>query len=215
MYLYLVRFCFYGGYKYEQIRQRTNNPAGKILKAAVYIGLAAVVGLCAFIAVYGNNDTVTYDEDVLIVLGCAVKGEEPSQPLAARLECALEYSRKNPDVFIVVSGGQGTQEDISEAQCMARYLIERGVSEDKIIKEDRATSTNENYRYSKEILDEMFSEYSVGVVTNDFHIFRAKQLAKINGLEVTMMHAHTPISSSPMMYLREILAVAKTAVLKS
>lgn len=206
---------FLWGYKYEEISKMTDNAIGKLLKTVVSFGLIAVVVLCAFFAVYGNNDTSGYDEDVLLVLGCAVKGEEPSQPLAARLDCAIEYSKKNPDAFIAVSGGQGMQEDISEAECMARYLMERGISEDKIIKEDRATSTNENYRYSKEILDEMFSQYSVAVVTNDFHVFRAKQLAKINGLEVTTVHAHTPISSAPMMYLREILAVAKTAVLKS
>lgn len=206
---------FIWGCKYEAINKRTENTIGRFVKTAITAGLICTIAMCTFFAVYGTNDTATYEEDVLLVLGCAVKGEEPSQPLAARLDCAVEYSQKNPEAFIAVSGGQGTQEYISEAECMARYLIEHGISEEKIIKEDKATSTNENYRYSKKILDEMFSEYSVAVVTNDFHIFRAKQLAKLNGLDVTTVHAHTPISSSPMMYLREILAVVKLVLLKS
>lgn len=212
--LLLGALLFVWGLKFDKIRELTKNGVGRVLKILVIIGLAVTAVLCTFFAVYGNTDTVTYDEDVIIVLGCAVNGEVPTQPLMARLDRAIAYAEKNPDAYIVVTGGQGPQEDITEAECMSRYLLERSISADRIIKEEQATSTNENYKYSKAILDEKLGEYSAAVITNDFHIFRAKQLARINGLEVTTMHAHTPVSSSPMMYLREILAVGKMILFK-
>ncbi len=205
---------FVWGLKFEKIRELTRNGIGRAVRIAVTAGIAAALACCVFFAVYGCNDSVTYEEDVLIVLGCAVNGDKPTQPLAARLDIAADYARKNPDAYIVVSGGQGPQEDITEAQCMYDYLTERGIEPERIIKEEKATSTNENFRYSKKILDESLGTYTAAMVTNDFHIFRAVRLAELNGLEVTHIHADTPVSSSPVMYLREILAVIKLFIFK-
>ena len=104
-----------------------------IFIAALLIGLTA---FGSFIAVYGNNDNADYEEETVIVLGCGIRGERVSVGLARRLNKAYEYHLKNPDAVIIVSGGQGPQEDIPEALAMKRYLVDKGIPEDKIIMED-------------------------------------------------------------------------------
>ena len=202
------------GIWYEDIHHMTRHGIIRIVKYIVAVGTAFVLGMCVFIAIYGNTDTADGTESVIMVLGCGVNGTVPTQPLAARLDIALSAYSLNPEAYILVSGGQGPQEDISEAKAMEKYLAERGVDLSKIIKEDRSSSTSENYKYSKEILDRRFSEYTVAIITNDFHIYRAKRLAQLAGLEVTAIHAKTPLTSAPMMYLREVLAILKLWILK-
>ncbi len=150
------------------------------------------VMLCAAsLLVLGRVDTVNHDEDAIIVLGAGIHGERVSLTLRDRLNAAIDYYEQNSDVLIVVSGGQGPQEDISEALAMERYLIEHGIPQESIIKEDQSTSTAENFAFSKALLDERFGDrYSVVYVTNDFHIFRAGQIARNAGFE-NIQHAHS------------------------
>ena len=115
---------------------------------------------------------------------------------------------QNPDAIIIVSGGQGAQEDISEAEAMEIYLIENGVKSDKIIKEDKSTSTTENFAFSKEILDKQFSnDYTVAFVTNEYHISRAALCAENAGIDNTT-HLHSDTSTSYLLagVLRECFA---------
>lgn len=94
---------------------------------------------------------------------------------------------------------------------MERYLVDKGIPKQFIIKEEKATSTYENFQYSKELLDEYYKKrpYQIAFVTNDFHIYRASLLAKAAGLNATHKHAPTAWYSLPMSYLREVLAVLK------
>lgn len=182
------------------------------IKAVSLIAVAAVLCCALAICLYGTRDTADYNEDVLIVLGAAVNGETPTRPLVKRLDTAVEYLNKNIDAKVVVTGGQGAQEHITEAEAMERYLVKHGIDENRIIKEEKATSTLENYIYSKEIIDVSFPSAKIATVTNDFHIFRAKRLAKAAGLETSALHAKTPLSGIAAMYLREMLAIAKLMV---
>lgn len=162
------------------------------------------------IFLYGSHDTVCYDEDAVIVLGAGIRGEKVSKSLAFRLDAAIKFHKKNPDAMIIVSGGQGKQEVISEALAMERYLIANGVNPEKIIKEDRSTSTIENFRFSIELLDEYFSkDCSVAFITNDFHILRAELVAKSAGIDVTHLSASTTWYTVPMIYMREAIAYIK------
>ena len=165
----------------------------------------------AFIAAYGQFDNVNYNEDAVIVLGAGIRGDRVTVPLAYRLNAAIEYHKKNPDAMIVVTGGQGYQETITEAEAMEGYLLRKGVDPSKIIKEEKATSTNENMRFTKEILDEYFEgDYSVVVVTNNFHIYRGVQIAKMEGFEkVHHKHAGLKWYNMAPCYIRESLAVLK------
>lgn len=202
-------FFICAGIFYNKIKTLTQKGFLRIVRWLVILGIAFAFLLCGFVFVYGNVPTADHNEDVIMTLGCAVHGTIPSQPLAARLDAAIEEYEKNPSAFMLVSGGQGFQEEISEGEAMARYLIEKGIPEDKIIKEDKSTSTSENFRFSKEILDERFDSYSIAIVTNDFHLYRAHSIAKLEGLDVKRIKAKTPWYSAPMMYSREVLAVLK------
>lgn len=181
----------------------------KALKVLAVTGYGIVFVMIGFIYVSGSGSGVTYDEDAVIVLGCSVIGDRISSPLKYRLDAAYEYYVKNPDALIVVSGGQGPQENLPEGEAMYNYLVERGIPSDSILVEDKATSTNENYRYSKEILDDYFKgqPYRCVYVTNRFHCYRAGRLAEINGLEAVGLGAPIGISAAIPSYMREVLAV--------
>ncbi len=188
----------------------------KILRGLFWTGVGAVVAFSACLLGLGVTDTVTFNEDAIVVLGSGIRGEMLTVGLKNRLDSAIEYCKGNEDALIVVSGGQGPQEDITEALAMERYLLSQGIAADRIIKEEQATSTYENFAFSKEILDEEFKEgYSVAFVSNEYHIYRASSLAKIAGLEKTT-HTHsttvwyTVIPST----LRECMAVVKMWIFK-
>ena len=183
-------------------------------KAAVIAGISVSVGFSAFLLSYGYSDTVNYGEDALIVLGAAVNGDTVTEPLRLRLDKAVEYLNANPSAIVVVTGGKGPQENVTEAYAMEQYLINHGIAPERVIKEEQASSTSENYKYSKEILDSKFGTYRAAVVTNRFHIYRAVKLAEIAGLDVNALHAPTSWYSVVPMYLREILAVIKLWIFK-
>jgi len=204
----LVALC---GVFFGKIRLFSKKKIGKITISSFCLLCAFEICLCAFIALYGQADNVSYDEDVVIVLGAGLRGDRVSDPLRRRLDAAIEYHEKNPDALIVVTGGRGIGEDVTEAYAMEKYLIDRGVSQERIIKEERSTSTNENMRFSKKILDEILPDgYTIAVITNNFHIFRGVSIAKIEGFEnVTHLHASLAWYNAFPCYVRESLAVMK------
>ncbi len=199
----------------ERIKELTEKGVLKYVKYAFLTLLCAGLLLVSFIAAYGSSDNATYKEDAVIVLGAAVRGEQVTLPLQYRLDKAVAYHEKNPDALIIVTGGKGLQEDVTEAYAMEKYLISKGVAKDKIIKEEMATSTEENMAFSKEIADRLFEEdYSVLVITNRFHILRSVTMAKNAGfLRVTHMGASLQWYNLISCYLRESLALLKLWVI--
>jgi uncharacterized SAM-binding protein YcdF (DUF218 family) len=185
----------------------------KWLNFSIIAALALFFGLVIFLAAYGNRDTATFEEDAVIVLGTGSRGERVTRLLAYRLDKAAEYCEKSPKALIVVSGGQGAGEAITEALAMERYLLQRGVPQERIIKEEASTSTYENLVFSKAILDNRFSRpYKTVIVTNAFHMYRAGFLAKRVGVDAARYHAGMLWRSVPVNYSRECLAVLKTWV---
>lgn len=146
--------------------------------------------------------------DYVIILGAKVNGIGPSLSLKARLDTAVDYLNRYPDCQVIVSGGQGADEEISEAECMYNYLVEAGISGDRIIQENQSTSTRENLAYSAAYLD--MGEDSVVIITNDFHVFRSVQIAKKMGYTKVMGQAAPSLwYLVPTNYAREFLAVMK------
>ena len=185
-------------------------PFRRLISGVLAFGLSVIIAFTSFLALYGRNDNATYNEKTVIVLGCGIRGERVSVGLAKRLNKAYEYHLQNPDAVIIVSGGQGPQEDISEALAMKRYLIEKGVPEDRIIMEDKSTSTITNFKYSHEIMKEKgLPDDSVVFVTNGYHVYRGASYAKAEGLTVTHLGTDIIWYTIPMNYLREMLAVMK------
>ena len=117
--------------------------------------------------------------DAIVVLGARVDEDGPSGSLRERIEVARQYLEANPDTVCIASGGQGEDEPMSEAQCIYDYLVAGGIDPERIRLEDNSTSTEENLRFSLPMLDG--GEQTVGIVTNDFHVFRALCLARKNG----------------------------------
>lgn len=197
------------GVFFDRIKKR------KIFGVILAFGLSALIVFGTGIGIFGGNDTADYTEQTVIVLGCGIRGERVSVGLAKRLDKAYEYHQKNPDAVIIVSGGQGPQEDISEALAMKRYLMGKGVSEEKIIMEDKSTSTITNFRNSYEIVQEKgLPVGSMVFVTNAYHVYRAAYYAKDAGFPEAS-HLGTDIIwyTVPMNYMREMLAIVKMWVL--
>lgn len=185
-------------------------PFKKLIGGILAFGLAVILTFGSFLAIYGRNDNATYDEKTVIVLGCGIRGERVSVGLAKRLNKAYEYHLQNPDAVIIVSGGQGPQEDIPEALAMKRYLMDKGVPEEKIIMEYKSTSTITNFRNSYEIMKEKgLPADSVVFVTNAYHVYRGAYYAKEEGFTVTHLGTDIIWYTIPMNYLREMLAVMK------
>ena len=127
----------------------------------------------------------------VIVLGAGVNGETPSLTLRTRIDAAAAYLEEHPDVPVILSGGQGPGEAITEAECMRRALVRRGVDESRLYPEERSTSTQENLRYSRAILEELGVDPArrVAIVTSDFHLCRARLMW---GGDTAAVPAHLP-----------------------
>ena len=145
--------------------------------------------------------------DCLIVLGRQVRGTVPSRMLRQRIDAAVEYLNTYPDATAIVSGGMGPGEDITEAECMYTYLTAAGISPDRILQEGRSTSTRENLLFSLELMEE---SGTIAIVSNEFHLYRAGQMARQLGLTPALIPADTeyPLLTASY-FLREILAVWK------
>ena len=149
-----------------------------------------------------------FDEDVVIVLGARVVGERVSNALAKRLDMAVYYFERNPNVYIIVCGGLGDRAIITEAEAMARYLYARGIPRERILLEDTSTSTYENLAFAYGILNEHFPDgFRAVVVSNNFHMYRAVRTARSVGMNVNHLGAPTPTRLLAENYLREMLAV--------
>lgn len=175
--------------------------AGRVFLIIFGVIAAAGLGICVFfsvnMAVYAERDCDS--ADCVIVLGCQVLGETPTDMLCDRLDAALELLEENPEALCVVSGGQGNLEDISEAEAMRRYLNAHGIADERIITEDRSTTTDENIRFTAELLSEIGISDNITIVTNEFHQYRADIFARRAGLTV----GHHSARTSPRLLLNQ------------
>ncbi|MBR4944087.1 MAG: YdcF family protein [Peptococcaceae bacterium] len=160
------------------------------------IALSGVLLLCIIEIpiVAASKGDLPNDAGYLIVLGAGVNGEEPSLSLYNRLTAAEEWLSRNPDSIAVLSGGQGENEKISEAECMYRWLVERGVSPTKLYKEEVSKNTRENFYYSAELLKTLNGSElpdKVAVVSSEYHLYRAKAFAELAGIDAVCVPAKT------------------------
>ncbi len=182
------------------------------------IALAAIAVLLSLFCIYAATVTVlvvhgfaaseTIPENTpAVVLGCAVNGEKPSLMLQKRIDAAYDYLTENPQATCILSGGKGDDENISEAQAMYRALTEKGIAPERLYVEARSTTTAENFRFSKEILEENGMGDTVVLITTDFHQFRAGLFAKNAGLTTYKVCSHSGAFSLPTFIVREWFTV--------
>lgn len=169
----------------------------------VVAGLVVVLTTLMFRAM--NNEPK--GQETLVVLGCKVRGEVPSLSLQERLDAALEYMLEHPDAYCVVSGGQGPGEDISEAECMYRYLTQNGIDQSRIYKEDKSTSTRENLELSLKVIQENHLSEEIAIVTSEYHQYRASLVAKDLGIQSTAICGKTAKWLFPTYYIRELYGI--------
>ena len=206
--IFAILLILYGKYFERLVKIRW-------LTFATITAFSLLFALVLFITFYGIADNATFAEEAVIVLGAGINGENVTKPLAERLGKAVEYHMKNPDAIIVVSGGQGFQETITEALAMERFLLAMGIPKRNIVREERSTSTYTNLSNSKDLLDEIFKKeaYNITLITNSFHIYRATRVARTVGFNCTHYHAKTEWYAIPTSYLRECVAVVKVWIM--
>jgi uncharacterized SAM-binding protein YcdF (DUF218 family) len=178
-----------------------------LLLILIVVQFVAVEGLIIF---NGKSDKEV-QADYLIVLGAAIEGETITPFLKARLDAGVIYLQKYPDAKVVVSGGQGKGEDITEAEAMRRYLVANGIDENRILLEPTATSTMENFKLSKRLIENITGEplTEAVFVSNSFHILRSKMLARRNNLKAHAI-SRNPSDRQFSMYIREYFAFIKS-----
>ena len=189
---------------------------GKVGRVLRIIATAAIVAPLIFGCVLfacGAKDNADGSEKAIIVLGCGIDGERVSPKLARRLDKAVEYFNEHPDKPMIVSGGQGVHDDIPESTAMKRYLVSKGVPDEKIIEESRATSTSAHFVFSKDITDMLPGGDKIVFVTSRFQIYRASRYAAGKGFEAHHIGARVPFYELPANYLCEMLAIVAEYVI--
>ena len=151
-------------------------------------------------------------ETTVVVLGCGVYGERPSLILIERMDAACEFLMQHPDTICILSGGQGEGEDISEAECMYRYLTKKGIEPERLYKEEASVSTRENILYSKRIIEENDLATDMTIVTNEFHQYRAGKIAEKLGITTYAVSGRTAWWLFPTFSVREMFGIVYEAV---
>ncbi|MFB6468094.1 YdcF family protein [Cytobacillus sp. Hz8] len=170
----------------------------------ISIGLICSVVLESFI-LFGIKDQHPKQVDAIVVLGAGVREGTPSPVLKLRLKKTVEVHRKYKNAMIYVTGGLDTGEEKTEAKVMKEYLVEHGVKSNLIVMEDKATSTEENFKFTKKMMSPI--QRKIMVVTSDFHMYRAKYYAKKVGFDPYSASSGIQLSIVPLTHIREILAI--------
>ena len=144
-----------------------------------------------------------------VVLGAQVKPWGPSAVLSGRISGAKRYLENNPESVAVLSGGQGEDEHISEAQCMYETLTDKGIESDRLYLEDNSTNTTENIKYSMQVIEENNLNSEIAIATDSYHQLRAQIIARQQGVEgdVGAINSDTSFVYIPTFAVREWFAL--------
>ena len=167
----------------------------------VLVGCYALAGViflvCGSLMLSARHSQKNVSADAVVVLGAAVHGDKVTWVLENRLNTAIAFLAANPTAVAVVSGGQGAEETVTEASAMKKYMVARGVPESRVLLEEHATNTPENFTLSKPIIDASVGKNArIAFVTTDFHVYRASRVAQNLGIPAV------GISAPDVWYLR-------------
>lgn len=180
-----------------------------VLCALFVVYVCTAIGLM----IYGSS-VAPKPGSTVVVLGCQVRGDVPSLTLRNRMDAAYDYLAANPGAKAVLSGGQGDGENISEAQCMFDYLTKKGISADRLYIEDRSTTTNENIKFSKAVIEENGLDPDLAIVTDWYHEYRASVIARRAGCKSGAVSAPTANFLTAHLVTREIFALGNEILFK-
>jgi len=195
----------------SRVRRKTNT--GKIVLVILILLILQFLAIEGLIIFNGQSDAEVYTE-YLLIPGAGLNGNSVSECLKSRLDAGLDYLKKYPDVIVVVSGGRESSGDITEAEAMRDYLMAEGIDESRILLEPNATSTMENFRFAKELIEKKTGKpvSDITFATNNFHVLRAKMLAGRNNLNAHAINADTGYAR-PIFYIKEYFALIKSFIL--
>ena len=185
----------------------------KAVQTAVTVILAVgvlVIGITEGVIIHASFGNPEEPVDYVVVLGAKVNRDGPSVSLWDRICAAYTYLDEHPDVTAVLSGGQGTDEPITEAECMYRELVNLGIDPERLWMEEDATSTWENLNFSLDLIEEKTGERprKLGVVSSEYHLYRASRFAKACGVEFVGIPAKTSrLSQKINHFMREVAGV--------
>jgi len=192
--------------------------AYRILICVFYSGMAAFFAVfavfCVLILGYAAG-SLPEAPDVAIVLGCQVYGDRPGDALKTRLDAAARILDAYPGLVCIVSGGQGPNETVPEAQTMEKYLVGQGIDPKRIYKESESSSSFFNLTLSKDLMDENALKYeNIIIVTNEYHIPRAMMIAKrvYTDSNIYAVKANSPPNLLGAGIMREFFAFLKSYI---
>lgn len=191
---------------------------GRAVWWLLVIGALFYVLMLGFVVVSGYANTATGQEKVVVVLGAGLRKDRPSLLLRYRLDKAYEFAQAHPDALVITTGGQGRDEWVPEGQAMREYLINKGLNADRVFAETKSTSTEENFAFARQILEEkgIDPDQPIVYVTNAFHCYRGGQYARMAGFtQAHALPAGIPLRSIPTCYLREVMAILYYWVFRS
>lgn len=212
----LVCLCLIGVLMFYNLADLLRNKFPKTVKVVrrifticLCIGLL-VVGITEAIIIEASFGDPEVSCEYIVVLGAKVRHDGPSVSLQNRIDAAYDYLTANPDAIAVVSGGQGADEPMSEAKCMYDELTAMGIDPRRIWMEDKATSTWENMHFTLDLIEEKTGvrPTTLGVISSEYHMFRASLFADACGVEFVGIPAHTTrISQMINHFMREVAGV--------
>jgi len=181
----------------------------RVFTVLLGIGLL-VVSITEAIIIRASFGAPEEQVEYMVVLGAKVNADGPSVSLWDRICGAYEYMETHPDVIAIVSGGQGTDEPITEAECMYRELVMLGIAPKRIWIEDQATSTWENIQFTLNLIEEKTGQRpeKLGVLSSEYHLFRASLFARACDVEFVGIPARTSRTSQMINhFMREVAGV--------
>ena len=180
------------------------------LLGGLLIGVISFVWIETLVLQAARSDSVV-NAKYAVVLGAGLRGDQPSQTLKNRLDKGVEYLRENPEAKIVAAGGVGAAATLSEAEVMKRYLTAQGIAETRVLLEDKSRTTDENLKFTKALIiaREGMPAHSIAVITSDYHLYRAKQIAGKYYPQVQGLAAESALMLKINYAIREYFAVIK------
>lgn len=212
----LVCFCIIGVLLFYNVMswlQKKFPKTVKVLRRVFTVCLVMGLLVCAVTECFILEASLGDPEEsceYIVVLGAKVRHDGPSVSLQNRIDAAFAYLTEHPDVIAVVSGGQGPDEPMSEAQCMRDHLVAMGIDESRIRMEDKATSTWENLNFTLDLIEAETGvrPQKLGILSSEYHLFRASLLADRCGIESVGIPARTSrFSQAVNHFMREVAGV--------
>jgi uncharacterized SAM-binding protein YcdF (DUF218 family) len=214
VYFFALFMVTYNLEKLKKLLRKAYRPLIFIFYLGMILFVIVFMIFCILIMGY-TLENLPENPDLIIVLGCQVRGHEPGNLLRYRLETTFETMNKYPDSICIVSGGQGPDEIVQEAKVMKQYLADRGIDENRIYEEGESSSSFQNLSFSKKVIEENNLKHeNIIIVTSQYHVPRAIMIANriYTDTKFYAVKSSTPFALFSAGIVREFFAFVKSFI---